>query len=877
MAEYGILLWHDEHTSRRGGQKVEYPGEYDVILNLDSRVEHQSTSKDALMKLENSKMILKSPGGIEIATFNETLTTHNHSETMRKEFSDIITRGFIDRCIQRLTEEDKKENLKMAVLRAQYEPYWMGLTYHKAGSGMFGVQLTHSELIARKHVLQTLFVERRSVCKERLHLDGLERLMSQMNAHNLLKSYLGKVYTASKTYGNINDHVGSEKSILFLIEFIVHKLEVTAIVGRRETRDSEYHEALIQAEARNKNTRTANILAGSAQSAMKRHFEDFIEEVKDVMSSDQINRELVLYGKESKAYPAMRIIAWKSSGDAAVKALIKTSKGRSDLKRLPIKTRGVISLFASSMTELFIEISESGNLKTCSQPTGQESAFWVEWLDDLKYQDGGETDRKLKKLYRNIKYGCEMEQVMMLTLFDLASFLYAMVVRNSGPTFRRRLLKEVLDGVKLSPSKDDKVRKANEVKVNAAIDSYVTRSFYHAKWNEKLLEMIIDGRSIPLALVYILRHANGDNMEEIDADELESDFNLVILGHMSLEAMLRVYVPYLSEIYQRALNLNSASSISDILDVLLRHNMLIILLSCFLEFKIKYMDIGGIPMFKRFVKDRYHVSYMTPFTMGRVVTGLQLSDTIHYMFDQYLCVEFEHQITDRFEGVDDVRRTKEWTDYVKGEEEKIDLEKEKYGEKGVEWAKKRKQVLQEEKANANFRHYLLQCVKAIFFEGVYSRVDRSLHLEKASTISHVRMNFQRMSMLMGSSCCGFTDFASICMPITAPHKSMIVICFYSDAINDTVAQLCLKNRFKRIFSNIYQFVMIKIKPQEIKYNNQKTTYTCSERFNVKSDGPMKVRILPYLSQGLDSKTIMIKSDRGERGSKFFFVKLSGVE
>ncbi|AGX89721.1 VP2 [Mobuck virus] len=877
MAEYGILLWHDENVSKRSTQKVEYPGEYDIIVNLDARAELQAKRAGSLMKVEAAKGILKTPGGVEIAGFNETLSTHNSSETMKKELSDIVTRGFIDRCIRRLTEEDKKENLKKAILRAKFEPYWMGLTYHKAGSGMFGVQLTHCEIVTRKYILQTAFVERRSVCKKRLHLDGLERLMSQLNSHNLMNCYLGKGYTTGKNYVDINDHVGTEKSVLFMIEVVRQKFEIQAVTTRRETRDSEYHEALIQAEARNKNARTTNIIAGTIQTGMKRHFEDFVEEVKDVMSSAQIDRELVLFGRESKAYPAMRIIAWKTAGDAQVKPYIKTSRGRSDLKRIPMKTRGVLTLFASSLTELFVEVAKPGNLKTCGQPTGESDAFWTEWLEDLKYQDGNETEKKLKTLYGNMDLGCEMEQVLLITLYDISSFLYTMVVRNTQRQYRVRLLKEVLAGVKLSPSKDDKVRKANETKIQSAIDSYVGNTLYHDKWDSKLLEMIIDGRSIPLALVYILRYANGDVLEEIDADELESDFNLVMMGQMPLESVLRVYVPYLCEIYQKALNLNSASTIDDIIGVLLRHNMLIFLLSTFLEFKIKHMKLGGIPMFKRYVKDRYHISYLTPFTTGRVMDGLQLADTIHYMFDQYLCSEFEHEIFDRFEYHDERKRSEEWTDYVKTEEEKIDLEKEKYGERGTAWAAKQKAKISEERANANFRHYLLQCVKEIFFTGIYSRSERCINLEYITTISHKRMNYQRMSMLMGSFCGGYTDFISLCMPITAPHKSMIVICIYSEMINDTVARLCLKNRFKRVYSNIYQFIFIKVKPQEVKYDESKTSYSCIERFNVKSEGPMQVRVLPYLSQGVDARTVIVKSDRGERGSKYFFVKLSGAE
>ncbi|BCB92308.1 VP3 [Yonaguni orbivirus] len=875
MAEYGILIWHD--TQSRSGQKVEYPGEYDIILNLDSRVEPQAKTKGKLMKIATNATILRQNGSIDIAAFNETLQTHLSSETMKKPLHDIISRGFIDRCIVRLTEEDKKENIKRAVLRAKFEPYWMGLSYNKAGAGMSGIQLTHSEVVTRKHVMQTAFVERRSVCAKRVHLDGLERTLSQMVSFGLMACYLGKVYLPSRTYANLMDQSGNTKSIYFSLEIVRKTHEIIALPASPVTSDVDYFETLIQAENKNKTSRTENILGGEVTQAMKHYFEDFIEEIKDVMQDVKINKDIALYGRESRLYPNINIIAWRSANDSLARDTVKQASSRSDLKRIPLKTHGIYSLFMQRMTSLIVEIGESGNLKTCAQPNPEGEQFWKEWLGDIKYQDGGSTDRLLKTLYQGTEMGCEMEQVILITLYETVSFLYASVTRAVTYKFKKNLLKELISGIKLSPSKDEKIREANELKIQAAIDSYMNTKPLHEKWNVKLLELIMDSRSIPLSFIYILRYANGDAMTEIDSDELESDFNLVLLGEMGLESALRVYAPMLCELYQRAQNLNSASTIVEIINVMVCHNLLILLLSLFLEFKIGKMDLGGIPMFKKFVKGKYYVSYLTPNHTGRITKGLHLADTIHYFMDTLLCSEFDNDFYDRFEGLDDERRRKEWDEYVEKQHEKIDLEKVKYGERGDNWAKKQKAELKSRRDDADFRHWLLKCVREIFNSEAYSKRERTLNLVKIDSISHIRLNYQRMSMLMGSSCCGFTDVMSLCLPISAPHKSMVVVCVYSDAITETIAQLCLKNRFKRIHEKIYQIILIKVKPKETQYVDTIDDMTCNERFNVKGLGPMKIRVLPYKSQGLDSKSIIIKSDKGERGSKFFFVKLSGAE
>nr|WBV80513.1 VP3 [Yonaguni orbivirus] len=878
MAEYGILLWHDDKSSRRSGQKVDYPSEYDLIVNLDSRVELDGSDSESVMQIQSGKTILRAQGIVEIAGFNETVTTHISSETMKKETSDIIQRGFIDRCIGRLTDEDRKENLKKAVQRARNEQYWMGLSYYKAGSGMFGVQLTHSELITKKHIIQTLFVERRSVCLKRLHLDGLERLMSQSLNYGFLQCYLGKVRKTAKQYGSLMEAQDSEKSNMFLLEIFTRKLELENVAPSREVADEDLFSELSTAQTQNKIKGGQNLVEGSASQTFKLPHEDLIEEIKDIMESGTVTKPLTLYGRESKYYTSMRIVVWKSQNDALVKATVKDTSKRSDLKRIPMKTRGIMSVFAASMKDLFDEIGKVGTLKTCGQIQKKQDDFWKQWHDDIMYQDDGRKQKIIERIYQGSEVGCKMEQVILYNLYEFASFIYMVIARNSPNKVKRRLLADILKNVKLSPTKTEKVKEANEVKLNAAVDSYINTYLLFDRWDDKLLLAIIDSRSYMVAITYILRYANGDDFIEIDSDELESDLNLVLIGQMGLEAFLRSYVPMLTELYQRAINLNSMSTIEEILDIMIRHNYLIIYLSMFMEVKIKGMLLKGVPYLKRFRKDKYYLAYFVPDTHNRSMKGVHFIDTIHLMFDVYGTEEFRHELYDRFEGVDDEKWTEEWTEYVKTETERIDLEKEKYGEKSVEWAKQQKIKLARIKKDAQYRHELLLILREIFFSknSVYSRRERTIDIEYISEISHLRLNYQRMSMFMGTHCRGFTDIATLCMPISAPHKSMIVICLYSDAVNDTVVDLCIKNRFKRVYKNIYQIVYLKVKPQEVRYDENRPAQ-CSEMFNIKGEGEMTLRVLPYLSQGLDCRAVIIKSAKGERGSKFFFVKLSGAE
>ncbi|QCQ85337.1 VP2 [CHeRI orbivirus 1] len=875
MAEFGILVWRSGSSTPIQNA---FPDEYDLILNLDMRIEPKAKSSKSVMKFTNNEGILKSPGNIVYPNFSSTVLTHKTTGPTKKPKSDIIQPTFIDKCIARISEKTKQEELALAVERVKYDPRYQEILYRKLNLGMMGLWLTQCEIIAKKYVLQTIYVDRISCCKKRVHLEGIERVLSQEIVLNLLECKLGKVYKSS-AFHPLSESVGSSEIVCFTLEFPPHKLTLTPIEMGGHTSIKSRFESILDIEATNAARRTNRHLTSSNTDNYKNYFADLDEEIQTIVKSQSINTPIKPFGRGSKYIEGLNIVAWKINNEASAKGILHTVKNWSDLTRLPLRVRGIFSVLYAPISKHFETLSSVNSLKMLHSIENIQDAFWVQWLGEIKYRNEKVVETLLNYAYNGVEKGCEMEQVIMLTYFETVCFLYNVVGRLSGVRVREILYHGIFHKSSDNWSKwTEEQRKQVKKMRRLDCDEYLSKNFLFLGLTGQLLLDIRACMSIPCSMIYILRYAYGLNRIQLDADEVESDMNLVIMGYKDLEQFLEYYVPPLSRLASKANMISVETSYGEILELLFAYDILIIFLSLFSEIQCECHVTCGYLFAKRFSSDMYLLTHVDP-RINHVgnVAGFRLEDILLHVMESITCTEFDREYNDRFEGYDNGVRNAAWQEYMTKKKEDFALEKLKYGDRGEEWEEKQNRLLLVEKQQADARYTLKNLVKELYSDIIWDKRSRGLKIIKKTAIHHLRINYVYMNMFLGTQCHGVTDIATVVFPVAAPHKSLMVITVYSAHMPITDVLASIARRFRKNFENIYQHVLVGIGPSEVFYDTSIDDLKTKDRVVYRGIGPMRVKHFPYLSEGIDGQAIIVKSDDVKRGSKFFFVKVAGAD
>ncbi|QCQ85357.1 VP2 [CHeRI orbivirus 2-2] len=877
MAEYGILVWRTgvKQTS------VYYPNEFDLILNLDTRVEFTGKNKDDLAKIDKGKGILKSPGNLVLPEVNQTIGVERVGPKRKIAKSDLVFPTFIDRCITRISEKTKQEEINMAVERVKHDPRRQEITYRYVGSFLRSLYLTQCELIAYKNVLQTAYIDRVGMCVKRPHLEGVDRLLSQMQVINLLESTIGKVCkTSDKSIVNLSEVEDSTSYNFFLIEFPPEKLKTTSISATGGRTLPQTFKDVEDIERENKARRVNHYLLESENTDNKNYYADFEEEIStSLKDTTNVKVALTPYGSKSRFFHEMKIVIWKINNGVGAKNIMHNVESWSDVVRLPMRNFGIWSVLFRPLGQYFSELYSSKNLKILQQVEKKQDDFWKRWLDQVKFRRADEVEKIIDFAYGRIEKGCYMEQVIMFSYFETLGFLYNLVGRFSCVEVRERLFRGIFhkkDDLpqRWSPEKRKNVRRVRELDC----DEYLENNLIFKSWNGQLLVDLQECKSLTCGFVYILRFAFGVDHLKIDPDDLESDMNLVLCGFITLEVFLERYVPPLSKLVHKAYSCDSSTTYGEILQLLYCYNLLLILLALFGEASFEKMDYGGFVFFKRYMKDCYFLTHIRQ-KQSHITTlkGISLSDILIYTLSGPLCEEYMYQYVDRFEDYDNEKRNNAWGEFMASEKIRFAEEKVKYGEKAAEWELKEHARLKEEKRQADQRYTLRNFLKDLFRDANYEHSTRSLKLKILSEVHCSRVNYLTMNVLLGSNCRGLSDITSVVFPVSAPHKSMMVITIYTKGLEIAEILSRVQKRFKRNFENIYQHVLIGIGPSDITYTETSENLKTKDRVIYKGLGPMQTRMIPYTSEDADGQAILIKSDKVSKGSKFFFMKISAVE
>nr|QJD38993.1 VP2 [CHeRI orbivirus 3-4] len=871
MAEYGILLWRDNKTN----DKTIPPEEYDIFVDLDERIEPTAKTNDTLMKFGTTEKIFAEKGTIDTLANQTKYSSYKTTGLRKRETSESVMPTFIDRCISRLAEASPQESLDLAIERARWDPRRENVGYDYVSNGFYSVRVSHSTILTKKNALQTMYVDRVPMCVGRTHHEGLDRLYSHLLTLNLLDVKLGKIMK-SEALKNLTSEVGSEAATLFLIELPKHKLTtqpVTAVEAASNT-----YASLVELEEQNIGKRTIHLAEGSVGEDIACFVENLSEEIQDVMKDSKINKILTLFGRNSKYIPELKLVAWKVSNIQNTKGTLAKVTDWKDLQRLPGMYRGIFSVLFHPLQEVFETYQSPENFYMVDQPQFKHFDHWQKWWNEIQYKNETVVDNRLRRIYGNVEPRCVMEKCLLHTYLETCGFLYNVIGRWSDLRVRRKLYPVIFRKSKnasvRTSEEDRKKTLENEMK---ACDMYLEDYYVWENWDEQLLEKVIRVTSIPCAFILLLRYAYDLDMNNIDPDLLESDMNLVIRGKRSLESFLEHYVHPLSNLVKRVNTINTSTTISEIFTLLTKYNLLLLLLSTFGEVEFKYLNTAGFLMFRRYAKDKYFLAHVVPKNKTAPLKGVKMQDILIYFIGYITCEEFSYNYSDKFEGLESEEWTSKWDNLDAENEEWISNNKEKYGEKSEEWEQEKRREHTEMRRQARFRWELIDLLKRLYRDPIFDKRSRSLITISHETIHFSRLNYVEIAMLMATQCRGFSDIVTLCYPIAAPHKSLLVVTIHSEVVAYADVLISLMKRFPNNFQNIYQHVMIEIGPDETRYHTMYAKMTTSERIRYKGLGPMSVKLYPYTLLGVDSRALIVKSDKAKRGSPFFFVKIASAK
>ncbi|QCQ85347.1 VP2 [CHeRI orbivirus 2-1] len=877
MAEYGILIWR---TGKVVGAPY-YPNEFDLILNLDVRNEFVGKAAGDLMKVEKSKGILKTPGNVIMPEFDQTLAVERVGPKVKTAKSDIVLPTFIDKCIARISDKTKQEELSMAIERVKYDPRQQEVTYRYVGSFLRSFYLTQCEMIAYKNILQTVYIDRIGVCEKRFHLEGVDRLLSQMQVLNLLECSMAKVCKNSdKSFVDLTNVEDSNGYHAFAIEIGVEKLQTTKFNFTSKQTLGQIYKDVQDLENDNAAKRLNHYLTETENDDNKNMYADFEEEISEMLKDvAQIKQAMTLYGAQSRFFHEMKIIVWKISNGTTAKGLIHNADNWSDLVRLPMRNFGIWSLIFSPLNQYFGVLYSIKSLKILQQPEKKQNEFWSRWMKQIRYRNEDHVNKILKFAYGAMEKGCDMEQVIMFNYFETIGFLYNLVGRVSCVQVRERLYHGIFHKkgdmpTRWSPEKRKTVKRSRGIDC----DAYLENNYVFKGWEGSLLEDVRDCMSISCAFIYILRFAFGLDRKKLDPDEIESDMNMVLMGHITLEVFLERYIPTLSNLVSKAQSCDSTTSLSDMLQLLYCHNLLYVLLALFGEVSFERMNHGGYLIFKRYMRDSYLLTHVKQ-KPGHITTlkGLQLSELCLYMMSGPTCAEYSYDYYDPFENYDNEIRNNAWGEHMVAERLRIYDEKDKYGEKAEEWDQQQQAALREKKRQADYRYEIRNFIKILFRDANYNYANRSLNLKVLTQIHCSRVNYSTMNIFLGMNCRGVSDITTVVFPVSAPHKSLMVVTIYTKGMEVAEILAKVEKRFRRNFENIYQHVLIGIGPSDVTFTTGSDELKTKDRVVYKGIGPMTTKMIPYTSEDVDAQAILVKSDKVTRGSKFFFMKVSAAE
>nr|BCL59282.1 VP3 [Yunnan orbivirus] len=873
MAEYGILVWRD----KKKGNKSIPPEEYDIFIDLDETIEPKTKTDESLIKVTASEKIFKDVGSVDTLQFQTTFSTYKASGLTKRETSEIVMPTFIDKCITRLSESKKQEPLQMAVARAKMDPRKCNIGYEYVSNGFYSLQVTHSKILLKKNALQTVSVDRISMCTQRPHLDGIDRLYSQMLALKLFDVKMGKISKA-RNLTNLSSEVSSDPCVLFLLEFKPYKLTVQPLTADTSKPEELYNE-IDEAEETNAVRRAIHVMEKSDPTDIKEYFDDLVEEIKDSFSDSKILTPITLYAKVSKYLPEVRIVMWKVNNISGTKATLANVSQWKDLTRLPIRVRGIMSALVHPINDVFETTDTPDTFKMVDQPATSHNAYWLKWWNEHTYRQQETVEKRMKLIYGKREPGCMMEKIVLVNYLETLGFLYNLVGRYSGIEMRMNLypgiFKRTLGGIH---KVTDERRKQIIKEERDACDTYLHNHLFFDDWDEQLLFHIRRLSSLPAAFLVILRAAFGETLLVFDSEDFESDLNLVLLGQSDLDSFLSYYLPPLTNLAQKANNLNGRATIGEMLQAMCNYNLLIVFLSLFGDVSPLHHRTGGYRLFKRQMAGKYLLPHIVP-AKDRTnhPQGLCLHDILLHLLGTIPCDEFLVEYVDPYDGLDQEAWTAAWDKIDEEATQQIEDDKIKYGEKAETWAVEQKAKVATRRKNALYRWNVRRCLKSLFSDAIFGKRSSNIVLQTIEGISRLRMNYQEISMLMASQCRGFTDVVTVCYPITSPHRSIIVITIYSFALTIEDALSSVMRRFPRNFENIFQHVLVQIGPDETSYTTKITNMSTSDRLRVKGLGPMSTKLYPYTLLGVDAHALIIKHAEAKRGSPFFFVKIAGAE
>ncbi|QCQ85377.1 VP2 [CHeRI orbivirus 3-3] len=873
MAEYGVLLWRDGNPN----DKMNPPDEYDLCIDLDGRIEPTAKTNNALMKFSGTEKIFKDVGTVDTLSYQTKYTSYKSTGIVKRSTSEWVMPTFIDRCIARLSDTVAQESLDVAIERARCDPRRIAIGYEYAGSGFYSLRVSHSKVLMKRNALQTVYVDRIPMCAERTHIEGINRLYSQMLAMQLLTVKMGKI-RKSRSFVNLTAEASSTEVTTFLLELPKHKLNTQPVTPVSEQAANTYT-SIIEVEEANAVKRGVHKLEDSEGSDYSTLGDNLEEEIADLLDDSKIINPIVPYGKTSKFIRELKLVAWKSNNIQAVKATVGKVQDWSDLKRLPMITRGIFTALYHPLGDIFETVTSPSDFYMVGQPTAVEPTFWTRWYNEIRYRSEDLIDSRLRKVMRGIKPGCNMERCILLNYYEICGFLYNLIGRWSDFNVRRKLYpvifrSSVSGALKLTPEQRNELIK-NEKK---ACDIYLHENYVWDNWDKDLLNEILRVNSIPCAFIIMMRYAYNLEPIKYDPDEVDSDMNLVILGVRSLESFLEQYLPMLSGLVKQANTISSKTTICELLTLLGKYNILILSLALFSECEVFQQNTAGILMFRRYMEDKYYVTHVFPEkTKNHQIKGIKIQDILLFFIGMFSHKELDHDYWDKFDAIEQEEWTKLWDDEVKRLKEEIDREKLKQGEKAETWAVSEKHKVDALRAEARYRWELINLVKGLYNDSIFDKRTRTVRLKSHASIHFSRINYTEINMLMASQCYGFSDVITVCYPISAPHKSLLLITIYSEAITYEDLMFSIARRFPKNFVNIYQHVLIEVSPTEVKYHSTHVDMTTQSRIKYKGLGPMQVRMFAYAALTADSKALIIKSDKAKRGSPFFFTKISGAK
>ncbi|AXS78000.1 outer capsid protein [Guangxi orbivirus] len=870
MAEYGVLLWRD---SKPDTNKV-LPDEYDLVIDLDDRISPQSEVDESKVKLSATEKIIKDTGTIDTLTFNTLFSAYKNTDIVQRQNSELVINTFIDRCIARLSDSRPQENIDMAVHRTKADPRRVRIGIN-AKANYCALRVTHSTLLMRRNVLQTVYVERVGMCTHRSHLLGSERLMSQMMHLELLNCIMGKIIKDESRLSNLTEESGASAAKFFFLEMLTHKLTVAAPAKPFLQSEREFYNDLLDREGDNSQKRYLHHIEHTEGTDLK-HFEDDLEEEIQDLMKDTAVKGLALIGRKSRYFPEIQIACWKHSNTGAVKNSIADTKNWKDLNRLPNRFRGIFACMYACIPNVFETISSPDTLKMVAQPDDVEDPFWKTWLNEIPYRQEEIVAKRIEKAYGELPTGCAMERVIMYNYIEIMGFMYNLVGRLSNIRMKKNLYP---DTIKLSFNDlmSDEAKDKWRAQL-AFCDKYLAEKLIYDDWDEEFLGEIRACMSIPVGFILILRRAFGLEKKRYDPEEVVSDLNLVITGSLTLETFLETYVPDLSGLVSRANSMNGVTTISDMLQLLCNHNLLIILLATFGEVGLKRMYETGVMFFKKYKQTLYLAIHVMP--RKSTIThlkGLRLSDFLIHCLSNVTCEEHNWDYQDQFEGEEQDSWRKKWEEYGEEETKRIEEEAKKLGENGEAWKQRQIERMNKKRTEAFIRYTLRSLVIMLFSDLMYSKRMRTLDLAQIDEIHHLRKNYTEIQTMMGCQCNGFTDVVTIVFPVTAPHRALMVFTIYSEVLEVAEVLAIVMRRFPNNFTNIYQHVLIRVSPSEISYNTKIKTMKTKDRVNVKTLGPMSAKTYIYHCHLADARAIILKGETVQRGSNFFFVKLSGSD